>query len=96
MNGVPVALAGTTGSQTYYSLLVPAGATEVSFVMQGGTGDADLFVKWGEAPTSSIDCGSDGPTTNESCTLVAKPGTYYVRIAGYSTYSGVTLTGTYH
>lgn len=94
-NGVPVAVSGATGSQTYYSLAVPAGATQVSFVMAGGTGDADLYVKWGEAPTSSIDCGSETGTNNETCTLVAKPGTYYVRIAGFSAYAGATLTGTY-
>jgi hypothetical protein len=90
-----VAVAGAAGSQTYYSLVVPAGATQVSFVMQGGTGDADLYVKWGEAPTSSIDCGSESSSNNETCTLVARAGTYYVRIAGFTAYSGATLTGTY-
>ena len=94
-NGVPVAVAGAVGSQTYYSLVVPAGATQVSFVMAGGTGDADLYVKWGEAPTASIDCGSESSSNNESCVLVAKPGTYYVRIAGFTAYTGATLTGTY-
>ena len=94
-NGVPVAVAGAVGSQTYYSLVVPAGASQVSFVMAGGTGDADLYVKWGEAPTSSIDCGSESSSNNETCTLVAKPGTYYVRIAGFTAYAGATLTGSY-
>ncbi|MGH8027152.1 MAG: PPC domain-containing protein, partial [Pseudoxanthomonas sp.] len=94
-NGVPTAVSGAAGSQTYYSLVVPAGAGQVSFVMQGGTGDADLYVKWGEAPTSSIDCGSETGTNNETCTLVAKPGTYYVRIAGFTAYAGATLTGSY-
>jgi subtilisin family serine protease len=94
-NGVPVAIAGATGSQTYYSLVVPAGASSVSFTTAGGTGDLDLYVKWGEAPTSSIDCGSETATNNETCTLVAKPGTYYVRIAGFAAYAGATLTGSY-
>jgi hypothetical protein len=75
--------------------VVPTGATQVSFVMQGGTGDADLYVKWGEAPTTSIDCGSENASNNEVCTLVARPGTYYVRISGYTAYAGATLTGTY-
>jgi subtilisin family serine protease len=94
-NGVPIPVSGAAGSQTYYSLVVPAGASQVSFVMQGGTGDADLYVKWGEAPTSSIDCGSESGSNNETCTLVAKPGTYYVRIAGFTAYAGATLTGSY-
>mgnify|MGYP003450417800 CR=1 FL=1 len=94
-NGVPIAVSGAVNSQTYYSLVVPNGATQVSFVMQGGTGDADLYVKWGEAPTTSIDCGSESGTNDEVCTLVARPGTYYVRIAGFTAYAGATLTGTY-
>jgi subtilisin family serine protease len=94
-NGVPINVAGAVNSQTYYSLVVPTGATQVSFVMQGGTGDADLYVKWGEAPTTSIDCGSENASNNEVCTLVARPGTYYVRISGYTAYAGATLTGTY-
>lgn len=54
--------------------------------MQGGTGDADLYVKWGEAPTSSIDCGSESSSNNETRTLVARAGTYYVRIAGFTAF----------
>lgn len=94
-NGVPIAVAGATGSNTYYNLVVPAGATSVSFVLQGGTGDADLFVKWGEAPTTSFDCVSAGGSNNETCTLPARAGTYYVRIEGFAAYSGATLTGSY-
>lgn len=94
-NGVPIAVAGATGSNTYYHLVVPAGATSVSFILQGGSGDADLFVKWGEAPIASFDCVSAGGSNNESCTLPARPGTYYVRIAGFAAYSGATLTGSY-
>jgi subtilisin family serine protease len=96
-NGVPIVVAGAAGSNTYYNLVVPAGATSVSFVLQGGgaTEDADLFVKWGEAPTTSFDCVSAGGSSNESCTLPARAGTYYVRIEGFTAYSGVTLTGSY-
>ena len=94
-NGVPLAVTGAAGSNTYYNLVVPAGATSVSFVLQGGTGDADLFVKWGEAPTTSFDCVSAGGSNNESCTLPARAGTYYVRIEGFAAYSGATLTGSY-
>ena len=97
VNGVPIVVAGATGSNTYYNLVVPAGATSVSFVLQGGgvNDDADLFVKWGEAPTTSFDCVSAGGSSNESCTLPARAGTYYVRIEGFTAYSGVTLTGSY-
>ena len=94
-NGVPVAIAGATGSQTYFSLVVPAGASQVSFTTSGGTGDLDLYVKWGEAPTTTIDCAGESNGNNETCTLAARAGTYYVRIAGFAAYTGATLTGTY-
>lgn len=94
-NGVPVAVAGDTGSNTYYKLVVPARATSVSFVLQGGSGDADLYVKWGEAPDTTYDCVSAGGSNNESCTLPARAGIYYVRVEGYAAYSGATLTGSY-
>lgn len=97
-NGVPVSgLSGATGSQAYYRLDVPAGATSLTFTLQGGTGDADLFVKRGFEPNDVIfDCVSAGGTSNETCSFTApQAGTWFVRIVAFSAYSGVTLTGTY-
>ncbi len=76
---------------------MPAGATTLSFTLQGGTGDADLFVKRDAEPTDVVfDCASAGATSNESCVFNApQAGTWYVRIVAFSAYSGVTLTGTY-
>ena len=52
-NGVALTgLAGVTNSQNYYTLAVPAGQTSLKFVMRGGTGDADMYVKFGAAPTT--------------------------------------------
>ena len=34
-----------------YTMVVPAGATGLKFVTSGGTGDADMYVKFGSAPT---------------------------------------------
>ena len=40
-----------------YTMVVPAGATDLKFVMSGGTGDADMYVKFGSAPTDTVyDC----------------------------------------
>lgn len=87
-------LSGATNSNTNYSYVTPAGATSMRFQLAGGTGDADLYVKYGSAPTTnSYDCMSAGATSDESCTINgAKQGTYYVLIQGYSAYSGVTWT----
>ncbi|MBZ4421417.1 M4 family metallopeptidase [Myxococcus sp. RHSTA-1-4] len=87
-------LSGARGSNTNYSYVTPAGATAMKFQLAGGTGDADLYVKFGSAPTTaSYDCRSAGADSNESCTITgAKQGTYYVLIRGYTAYSGVTWT----
>ena len=56
-NGAPVYLAGAAGSSQNFSLTVPSGAIDLSFNIYGGTGDADLYVKFGSAPTvASFDC----------------------------------------
>ncbi|KFA93995.1 M4 family metallopeptidase [Archangium violaceum] len=85
-------LSGAKSSNTHYTHVTPAGATAMKFETIGGTGDADLYVKFGSAPTTtSYDCRSAGATSTESCTINgAKLGTYYVLIKGYTAYSGTT------
>ena len=97
-NGVTVTgIGNSTGNSANYTLAVPAGATGLKFVMSGGTGDADMYVKFGSAPTdSSYDCRPYVSGNAETCTIsTAQAGTYYVRLKAYSTYSGVSLTGSY-
>lgn len=97
-NGVAVTgISGASGSQTNYTLAVPAGATNLSFDMSGGTGDADMYVRFGSAPTTSTyDCRPFLNGNNESCPVSpAQTGTYHVMLVGFSAYSGVSLTGSY-
>ncbi|MEO7433021.1 MAG: pre-peptidase C-terminal domain-containing protein, partial [Dokdonella sp.] len=97
-NGVAVTgLAATTGNQLMYTLVVPAGATGLKFVTSGGTGDADLYVKFGSAPTtSSYDCRPYVSGNAESCPITtAQAGTYYVMLNAYASFTGVSLTGSY-
>ena len=97
-DGVPVTgISGTSGSEKFWTLVVPTGASNLSFTMSGGSGDADLYVKAGSAPTdSSYDCRPYKSGNNESCTIAAPvAGTYHVRIKGYSAFSGVSLVGDY-
>jgi PKD repeat protein len=97
-SGVPVTgLSATTGSfGTIYTLVVPAGKTTVTFTITGSTGDADLYVRIGAAPTTTTyNCRPYLTGDNETCTFNAPAaGTYYVGVRAYATYSGVTLTGT--
>ena len=98
VNGVTVSgLAATTGNDVNYTMNVPAGATGLNFVISGGTGDADLYVKFGSAPTdSSYDCRPYSNGNSESCPVAtAQVGTYYVRVKAYASFTGVSLTGSY-
>ncbi len=90
-------LTATTGNSLNYSLVVPAGATNLTFTLSGGTGDADMYVKFGAAPTDTVyDCRPYLGGNAETCTFAApSAGTYYVRVKAYSTFSGVSLVGNY-
>jgi serine protease len=78
-------------------MVVPAGASNLTFTMSGGSGDADLYVKYGSAPTdSSYDCRPYKNGNAETCTFAApQAGTYHVRVKAYSSFSGVSLVGNY-
>jgi serine protease len=99
-NGVGVTISdATTGHQQNWTMAVPAGATNLVFTLSPGTsGDADMYVKFGSAPTlTSYDCRPYlGGTSTESCPITtAQTGTYYVMVNAYSAYSGFTLKGSY-
>ncbi|ODS61747.1 MAG: peptidase S8 [Arenimonas sp. SCN 70-307] len=90
-------LAASTGNSLNYTMAVPAGATNLTFSISGGTGDADLYVQFGTAPTdTSYVCRPYLSGNNETCTIAApSAGTYHVRVKAYSTFSGVSLVGNY-
>jgi vibriolysin len=97
-NGVPVSsLSGSSGNKKYYALEVPAGETSVAFEISGGTGDADLYVRHGALPSASTyDCRPYKSGNAEVCSFTSpRAGTWYVMVNAYSTYSGVSLKGTY-
>jgi hypothetical protein len=96
-NGVSVMLSGATGSETYYYLIVPSGASSLNVSTSGGTGDADLYVKQGALPTtSSYDCRPYSSTNNETCSFASPTaGYWYVMVHGYASYHGVSLLATY-
>ncbi len=89
-------LSGATGVLSAdYTFTVPAGATAATVAISGGSGDADLYVQVGAAPTlSSYTCRPYLTGNNESCTLTAG-NTYHIKINGYAAYSGVSLVGKY-
>ncbi|QRN96199.1 M4 family metallopeptidase [Archangium violaceum] len=96
-NGVAVSISGSSGSKKYYTLEVPAGQSSLVFDISGGTGDADLYVKYGALPTaSSYDCRPYASGNAESCPFTnPAAGTWYVMVNAFSAYSGTSLKGTY-
>lgn len=96
-SGAPLTnLSGAEGSRQFFQISVPAGATTLTVSTSGGTGDADLFVRFGTPPsTASFDCSSEGDSNAESC-VIGGPGAgiWYVLIEGWTAYAGLTLTAT--
>lgn len=96
-DGVGRAISGATGSSQAFHIDVPAGASSLTITIAGGSGDADLYVRKGAAPTTSVnDCESESAANNEECAFTA-PGAdrYHVLVYGYSTFSGATLLADY-
>ena len=95
-DGVPVTnISGATGSNQFWVMNVPAGKDTLTVTISGGSGDADLYVRFGSAPTTAtFDCRPFISGNNETCTFNAPAaGSYFVMVRGFSAYSGVTLTG---
>ena len=90
-------LSGAQNEQLNFTMEVPAGSADLSFVMSGGSGDADMHVRFGSAPsTGSYDCRPYNNGNNETCDISnVQTGTYYVMLNGYSAFSGVSLVGSY-
>lgn len=96
-NGVPVAVNGAAGSERAFYVDVPNGATNLVIATSGGTGDVDLYTRFGSVPTASAyDCRPYTNGNNESCTIAAPAaGRYHVLLRGYAAYSGVSLRASF-
>ncbi len=96
-NAVPVTgISGGAGSAQYWSIAVPAGATNLKISISGGTGDVDLYVRQGAQPTTSTyDCRPYLAGNNETCAVASPSGTYHVMLRAYQAFSGVTLVASY-
>ena len=92
---LPSQAVNTTSST--YSVTVPAGTTSLVFNIAGGTGDADMYVRLGAAPTTTTyTCRPYTGGNAETCTFTnpTAGSVYYVNVRAYAAYSGVTLKAT--
>ena len=76
---------------------LPTNATNLSVVISGGTGDADIYVKHANAPTSSsYDCRPYRTGNAETCSFAAPAsGRWYVHVYSYATFANVDLVASY-
>lgn len=100
-NGKPVTgLAGNAGDKKRFTLNVPANAQNLRFEMSGGSGDADLYVRFGQKPTTSTyDCRPWQEGNNETCQIsTIQGGVYHVMVHGWERgpgFDGVSLVGSF-
>lgn len=92
--GTPQSVSGAGGnSEKFYTVVVPAGAPALRVTLSGGSGDADLVIRFGAQPVpGNFDCGSFGPSNTEEC-IVPNPaaGTWHILVLGTAAYSGASL-----
>ena len=97
-NGVAVSVSDSTvGNNKYFYIDVPAGQSSLVVQLSGGSGDADLYVRFGSKPTSSTyNCRPYLNGNNETCTHNSPAaGRWWIMLNAYSAYSGASLKATY-
>lgn len=93
-NGTPLTnQSGAVGQFSYYTVVVPTGASNLSIRTQGGTGNPTMYVRRESRPTvSTFDCSSSNAGTSETCSIPSPAaGTYHVMLSAAAAYSGVSL-----
>ncbi|EKE77049.1 S8 family serine peptidase [Gallaecimonas xiamenensis] len=90
-------LSASTGNWNYHSVAIPSGTSSLTVTISGGSGDADLYTRFGAQPTtSSWSCRPYLNGNSETCTISnPSTGTWYFGVRAYSSYSGVTLSWSY-
>ena len=103
-NGVAFTdISGVKGEEFHWWLDVAAPSDEeledLRFAISGGSGDADIYVRYGAKPTTSTydyrpyKGGNNEEVVVEQSAL--QTGRWYVMVRAYSDYSGVDLVGSY-
>ncbi|HEX6573686.1 MAG TPA: pre-peptidase C-terminal domain-containing protein [Gemmatimonadaceae bacterium] len=94
-----VTVGGETGDQLLYRIFVPAGTTQLTATLSGGSGDIDIFVRRGTPPTNSgtqDTCHSWNAGNGESCTIAnPQSGTWYFLIDVFDKAAGASFKVNY-
>lgn len=77
----------------YFTITLPEGQTSLEISTSGGSGDADLYLRYGQLPNEvEFDQSSAGPSNSESVS-VSNPagGVWYVGVFAYESIAGVSI-----
>lgn len=90
-------LSATRNNELLFYIDVPPNAVSLEVQIQGGPGDADLYVRFGNEPTTSVyDCRSISNNNRERCTIDnPSAGRYFVKVRAYRTFSNLQLTASF-
>ena len=86
-------LSAHTGEELHCRVDFPWGLSEATFQITGGTGDADIYVRYGAQPTTWNYDYKSSLLGNEEVIKIDNPsrGSWYVMVYAYEAFDGVTL-----
>lgn len=84
---------GARGTTVRHTFTVAPGTSSLTVVMSGGSGDGDLYVRYGAATsTTAYDCRPYKDGNDETCTFRnPRAGTWHVGVRGYTAFGGASL-----
>ncbi|KAF7773965.1 microbial collagenase [Pseudoalteromonas citrea] len=97
IKGKPRIISAEQDELSHFTFEVPHGATNLTISTGQGTGDVDLYVRFGSKPTlTEYDCRPYQGGNAEQCEIAApQAGKYYVMTRGYNRYADVSLLADY-
>lgn len=93
-SGIPITgISGSKNTEFQYFIDIPVGAKNLTFDTSGGSGDLDLYVRFGSEPTQNdYDCRPFSGSGTENCTFASpEAGRYYVMLRAYAAISNYQL-----
>ncbi|MFV8782575.1 collagenase [Microbulbifer sp. SA54] len=87
----------TQGDDLHYYIDLPENSESLTIAITGGSGDADLYVRYdSEATDTEYYCRPYIGGNTEVCEIAnPKPGRWYVRLKAYQAFTGVSLLASY-
>ena len=92
-NDVAVLVSGAKDAMKYYRINVPAGRPQLVVSITGGSGDADLHVRFGQIPTTTTyDCRPFKDGNEETCSFpTPAAGDWFIAVQGFAAFDNVQL-----